>query len=240
MAEWLDSIKFAKAKWARQAKWTTYNVNSIIRRTIYRGFETHSKKVAKRKLRSGKSEYVWNDDDKIPTRESPHLLIVSDALWYRANEVVDGRRVFKEYVRGAGHPLSGTTRQRRGLLAGVFVCGIRGSAMYSHGKTDGTFRCSGATKGECWNRVYCMRERVFPAVLETMVKEVLGLEGVRDAVLDRVRELHEKGGSVAAELKRQEKDERKLVGAIERLALAVEEGGGSISSLARRLADRER
>jgi site-specific DNA recombinase len=174
VAEWLDSIKFAKAKWARQAKWTTYNVNSIIRRTIYRGFETHRKKVAKRKLRTGKSEYVWNDDDKIQTRESPRLRIVSDALWYRANEVVDGRRVVREYVRGAGHPLSGTTRQRRGLLAGVFVCGICGSAMYSHGKTDGTFRCSGATKGECWNRVYCMRERVFPAVLETMSKRFSG------------------------------------------------------------------
>jgi hypothetical protein len=25
---------------------------------------------------------------------------VSDALWYRANEVVDGRRVFKEPIRG--------------------------------------------------------------------------------------------------------------------------------------------
>ena len=32
VAEWLDSITFAKAKWSRQAKWTTYNVNSIIRR----------------------------------------------------------------------------------------------------------------------------------------------------------------------------------------------------------------
>ena len=32
VAEWLDTIKFAKEKWSRQAKWTTYNVNSIIRR----------------------------------------------------------------------------------------------------------------------------------------------------------------------------------------------------------------
>jgi hypothetical protein len=92
VGEWLDSIKFAKAKWSRQAKWTAGNVNAIIRRTIYRSFETFRKKKAKRKLRTGKSEYVWNDEDKIQTRESPHPRIVSDHLWYRANEVVDKRR----------------------------------------------------------------------------------------------------------------------------------------------------
>jgi site-specific DNA recombinase len=240
VGEWLDAIKFAKAKWSRQAKWTTYNVNSIIRRTIYRGFETYRKKIAKRKLRTGKSELIWNDDDKIQTRQSPHLRIVSDDLWYRTNEIVDERRVFKEPIRGAGHPLRGTTRQRRGLIAGVFVCGICGAPMYSHGKTDGTFRCSGASKGACWYRGYCMRERVYPAVLEAVVNEVLSLDGVRDAVLARVRELHEKGGSVAAELKKLDKDEKKLVAAIERLSAAVESGDGALASLTSRLADRER
>ena len=218
VGEWLDSIKFAKAKWSRQAKWTPGNVNAIIRWTIYRGFETNRKKVAKRKLRTGKSEYVWNDDDKIQTRESPHLRIVSDHLWYKANEVVDKRRVFQKPVRGAGHPLRGTTRQRRGLLAGVFTCGVCGSPMHSHGKTDGVYRCSGAAKGTCWYRGYCMRERVYPAVLEAVVDAVLSLDGVRDAVLNRVRELHEKGGTVAAELKTLNKNEKKLVAAMERLS----------------------
>jgi site-specific DNA recombinase len=240
VGEWLDSIKFAKAKWSRQAKWTAGNVNAIIRRTIYRGFETFRKKKAKRKLRTGKSEYVWNDEDKIQTRQSPHLRIVSDHLWYKANEVVDKRRVFQKPVRGAGHLLRGTTRQRRGLLAGVFTCGVCGSPMYSHGKTDGVFRCSGASKGTCWYRGYCMRERVYPAVLEAVVDAVLSIDGVRDAVLARVRELHGKGGSVATELKKLDKDEKKLVAAIERLSTAVESGDGPLTSLTSRLADRER
>ena len=239
VGEWLDSIKFAKAKWSRQVKWTAGNVNAIIRRTIYRGFETNRKKVAKRKLRTGKSEYVWNDDDKIQTRESPHLRIVSDHLWYKANEVVDKRRVFQKPVRGAGHPLRGTTRQRRGLLAGVFTCGVCGSPMHSHGKTDGVLRCSGAAKGNCWYRGYCMRERVYPAVLEAVVDAVLSLDGVRDAVLTRVRELHEKGGSLAVELKKLDKEEKKLVAATERLSAAVEGGDGPLPSLTSRLADRE-
>lgn len=167
-----------------QVKWTTGTVNSIIRRTIYRGFETFRKKKAKRKLRTGKSEYVWNDEDKIQTRESPHLRIVSDHLWYQANEVVDKRRVFQEPVRNAGHPLRGTTRQRRGPLAGVFVCGVCNAPMYSYGKKDGMYRCSAAAKGACWNRVSCMRERVYPAVLEAVVDEVLSLDGVRAVAVE--------------------------------------------------------
>jgi hypothetical protein len=87
VGEWLDSIAFAKASWARQAKWTAGNVNAIIRRTIYRGFEINRKKVAKRQLRTGKSEYVWNDEDKIQTCVSEHLRIVPDWRWYKANEV---------------------------------------------------------------------------------------------------------------------------------------------------------
>ena len=239
VGEWLDAIKFAKAKWSRQAKWTAGNVNAIIRRTIYRGFETFRKKKAKRKLRTGKSEYVWNDEDKIQTRESLHLRIVSDHLWYRANEVVDKRRVFQKPVRGAGHPLRGTTRQRRGLLAGVFNCGVCGSPMYSYGKQDGSFRCSASATGKCWNRVYCMRERVYPAVLEAVVNEVLTLDGVREAVLARVKELHEKGGAVAAELKKLDKEEKRLLPGIERLSAAVESGDGALATLTARLAERE-
>jgi hypothetical protein len=115
-----------------------------------------------------------------------------------------------------------------------------GSPMYSYGKQDGHFRCSSAVSGNCWYRGYRMRERAFPAVLEAVVNEVLSLDGVRDTVLARVRELHEQGGSVAAELKKLDKEEKKLGSAIERLSAAVESGDGSLASLTSRLADRER
>jgi hypothetical protein len=91
--------------------------------------------------------------------------------------VVDKRRVFQKPIRGAGHPLRGTSRERRGLLSGVFVCGVCGAKIYSYGKKNGSFRCSAATSGKCWNRVYCMRERTEQAVLEAVVNEVLSLEG---------------------------------------------------------------
>jgi hypothetical protein len=85
-----------------------------------------------------------------------------------------------------------------------------------------------------------MRKRAYPAVLEAVVNEVLSLEGVRDAVLARVRQLHEQGGSVAAELRKLDNEEKKLVSAIERLSAAVESGDGALASLTSRLADPER
>ena len=219
---------------------TSGNVDVIIRRTKCGGFEPSRVKGAKRNLRTAKLEYARNDEHKIRKREMSQWRIVFDHRWYKANEVVDGRRVFKEPVRGAGHPLRGTTRQRRGLLAGVFTCGVCGAPMYSYGKQDGSFRCSASATGKCWNRVYCMRERVYPAVLEAVVNELLSLDGVREAVLARVQKLHEQGGAEAVELKSLDREERKLVLAIERLAAAVESGDGTIASLTSRLADRER
>ena len=50
--------------------------------------------------------------------------------------------------------------------------------------------------------------------------EVLPLDGVRDVVLARVKEFHEKGGAVAAELKKLDKEEKRLVAGIERLSAA--------------------
>jgi hypothetical protein len=85
-----------------------------------------------------------------------------------------------------------------------------------------------------------MQERVYPAVLEAVVNEVLSLDGVRDAVLARVKELHEKGGAVATELKKLDKEEKRLVAGIERLSAAVESGDGALVSLTSRLAERER
>jgi hypothetical protein len=73
-----------------------------------------------------------------------------------------------------------------------------------------------------------------------VANEVLSLDGVRDAVLARVRELHATGGSVTAELKSIDREEKKLLAAIERLSTAIESGDGTLASLTSRLKDRER
>jgi len=54
-----------------------------------------------------------------------------------------------------------------------------------------------------------------------------------------VKELHEKAGAVAAELKKLDKEEKRLLAGIERLSAAVESGDGALASLTARLAERE-
>jgi DNA invertase Pin-like site-specific DNA recombinase/DNA-binding transcriptional MerR regulator len=240
VADWLTSIDFPKAKWARRNEWVDYNVNAIIRRPIYRGEERFREKVSKRQLRTGKSKIEWNDPDKVQTRKSEHLRMVPDWLWYKANEVVDSRRVFKEWYRGELHPLHGTSRDRHKLLSKVFVCGICGGPMHSHGRHNGSYRCANASRGKCWNRLYCDRDRTHLAIVKAVVDAVLSLEGMQDAILARARELHESGGKHEAELRRLEVRERKLRSQIEHLGHAVEHSGGEIASLVKRLAERER
>jgi hypothetical protein len=112
--------------------------------------------------------------------------------------------------------------------------------MYSYGAKNGDYRCSASAKGKCWNRAYCMRERMQPAVLATVVDAVLSLVEAREALLARIAELHQQGGPAAAKLKALEKEQRKLEAAVERLGAAIEGGEGAVASLSTRLAAREK
>ena len=103
------------------------NTIALIRRPIYRGVDKHRIKITRQKLRSGKKSPVWNEEKEVWTREMPELRIVSDALWYRANEAIDARMCKKVYQRGADHPLFGIPRNSRGPLSTCFICGICGA-----------------------------------------------------------------------------------------------------------------
>ena len=122
----------------------------------------------------------------------------------------------------------------------MFVCGICGGPMHSHGRHNGSYRCANAPRGKCWNRLYCDRDRTHLAIVKAVVDAVLSLEGMQDAILARAREMHESGGKHEAELRRLEVRERKLRSQIEHLGHAVEHSGGEIASLVKRLAERER
>ena len=73
-----------------------------------------------------------------------------------------------------------------------------------------------------------------------MATEVLSLDGIRDAVLARVRELYDSGGSVAADLKALAREEKRILARIDRLVSAIESGEGKLQSLTASLAEREK
>ncbi|WP_339613023.1 hypothetical protein [uncultured Rubinisphaera sp.] len=100
------------------------------------------------------------DSSKVLQRDMPHLRIINDALWYAANNVISDRGKGGSDKTGRDHPLHGIPRDSRGPLSNLFVCGICGSKMYMEGRNEGGYRCSAASKGDCWNKATALRDFV--------------------------------------------------------------------------------
>jgi hypothetical protein len=239
VAEWLTSIGFAKARNSQKPEWSAKNVIDLVRRSDYRGEEVYRKKIRKQQLTTGRSLPVWNSPDEVLTRQIPHLRIVSDHVWYEANAAIDRRQTRRNVPRGHEHPLTGKPRDSRGPLSTIFVCGICGGIMHAEGRNEGGYRCANARARKCWNRTTCVREEAHEAILAAVSKAVMSLEGSLEQLATRVRELHASGGDLVASQRALESDEVKLAKKIDRIGLAIEEGGGATESLVPRLATLE-
>ncbi len=104
IAEWLTLQGLPKCNNCKSSRWTEKNVKDLIRRTIYRGFETYRDHISKKENVTGKHKPEANDDDEVLTREMPHLRIVSDVLWHMANKVIDDRALMSDSRKGASIP----------------------------------------------------------------------------------------------------------------------------------------
>jgi DNA invertase Pin-like site-specific DNA recombinase len=239
VADWLTSIHFRKATNSRKPEWSGRNVMELVRRPDYRGEQVHRKKISKQQLTTGRSRPAWNTPDAVLTRQSPHLRIVSDHLWYEANAAIDRRQTRRNVPRGHDHPLTGKRRDSRGLLSTIFVCGVCGGIMHGEGRNEGGYRCANARNRKCWNRTTCVREEAHAAILAAVDKAVMSLAGGHEQLVARVRELHASGGDLAASQRALESEEAKLMKKIDGIGRALEEGGGATESLVPRLAARE-
>jgi hypothetical protein len=112
--------------------------------------------------------------------------------------------------------------------------------MHAEGRNEGGYRCANSRRYACWNRATCLRDQAHPAILRHVIDALMSVAGVRDQLVARVQELHATGGDITAERRSLESEERRLDTSIENIGLAIERGGGSIESLAERLAERER
>jgi len=240
VAEWLTSIKFSKGSHGQKPEWYARNVIELIRRLDYRGEQMFRKRISKQQLTTGRSKLVRNSADAVLTRQVPHLRIVSDHVWYEANAAIDRRRSRLAVPTGADHPLTGKSRDSRGLLATIFVCGICGGPMHGEGRNEGGYRCARAKNYECWNRTTCIREKVHDSVITAVVQAVMSLADCREQLVARVLEMHASGGDLAASQRALQSEESKLSGSIANICLAIEKGGEGMDSLVERLATRER
>lgn len=205
-ADYLTKEGLPKTSNARSSKWTARNVLSLIRCELYRGVEFYREETSKKEFRTGKSKSVRNPDpEKVLQRNMPHLRMVDDWLWHKANEVIDSRARPSVPISGQDHPLYGIPRDSRSLLSSIFVCDICGSKMYAEGRNEGGYRCSAARRGECWNKATCLREltheRISTAVSDAILQMAHGtidvLVGHIESLLTNRGHLHEEQRKLA-------------------------------------------
>ncbi len=211
VARYLTEAGLPKTANAQSPVWTDGNVISLIRSSKYRGVEVYREEISKKNFQSGKWKPTPNPKpETVLTREMPHLRIIEDWLWYLANEAIENRSRGKDRLSGAEHPLYGIPRDSRSPLSNLFVCGFCGNKMYMSGRNEGGYRCSTATRKDCWNRATALRklthERIGVAISQAI------LDASQAAVPELLKYMEEqlaKRGDLAklqADLQRRQKD----------------------------------
>ncbi|MBS0207290.1 MAG: recombinase family protein [Planctomycetes bacterium] len=174
VAAYLTQSGLPKTSNGQTSKWTDRNVISLIRCAKYRGVEFYRQEISKKTHATGGYAPVTNPNpDKVLYREMPHLRMVEDWLWYKANKAIDDRATPGSRTAGRAHPLFGIPRDSRSLLSNIFVCGICGSKMHAEGRNEGGYRCSAARHGDCWNKATCLREFAHNSIIAAVSEAIL-------------------------------------------------------------------
>lgn len=249
VANWLTKEGLPKCNFGCNQKtsqappkpWFDRDVLSMIRNPIYRGHEVHAKTTTVRKKRSGKKRQVRNDPDKIRTREMPHLRIVPDWLWFKANEKIDERMNKKVSVSGDDHPLANLPRNSRFPLSKNIICDCCEDKMWADGRNEGGYRCKHAKSGECWNKATAVRDFVHRQISRAVSNELLALDGILDTMVAHIGKRLQDD----APRREEEKQKRRLVEKLDRErlklgeAIATFEGEGVPVTLLTKLQARE-
>ncbi|QDU52728.1 recombinase family protein [Gimesia panareensis] len=186
------------------------------------------------KPRSEEECEQWN-------REFPHLRIIDDNTFRRAQENLDANAQKWEKHRRANGKFTGSSNNTNGrlkvkLLHGLLKCAQCGSPFHSDGKRA---RCRGGKRGICESRT-----SVPVKLLESMILERIGTVILEDdqwfqCVFNDLLKLHrEYENRVPATIREKERELHKVIQKIERLVDLVEQGDAP-EDLQRRLKSRE-
>ena len=238
ICKWLTEIGFPKAGNAFNKVWTDKNLNTFIRRQDHRGVQTYRKTVSTKVFRTGKRRSKKNTEDML-VREMPHLRVVSDALWYRANAVIDGRIRGDRRASGQNNPTTGIPRNSRGPLSRVFTCGVCGEKMYVDGRAEGAYRCGQVRKGGCWNKPTALKDVAHEAIGLAIIRELESLDGQIDGPLADVRRLVDDDGKRETRRVQLREEKVRLESALTNLSDAIEKAQGPVDRLVARCEQRE-
>lgn len=223
---WLTSVGLPRTNNA-PGPWTVSDLRSMIRCELYRGREFHGRTRATKKYSSGKSvQEPAKSSDEIRFRKMPHLRMVSDALWLKANAVLDSRTPIGHRPRGEAHVLHGIPRDSRGPLR-HFVCDICGNKVYQDGRNEGGYKCghsqNGRDNGErCWNKATALRELTHHQISTAVVHKILSVNEAADPLSEYIKQIHLNEGHWQTVENRLKAEVRKLDGMCVRLLAAIE------------------
>lgn len=228
VAEWVTTTGLPKCRKTpkKDKEWTEANICAAIRRTIYRALDTYRATVVEKKHRSGKKVIKKNTNPELVlTRDMPHLRIVPDWLWYKANAAIDERMRRTDYASGSAHPLFGIPRDSRSPLSKLFVCDICGYRMHMDGRNEGGYRCGQCRKKDgCWNKATAVRDFTHEQISKATSGALIDSVGDLDAYLAYIGHLHSDDSHWLDEEHRLRGRQRDLLLKLNRLRVAIENG----------------
>ena len=221
---------------------------ALIRRTVYRGFDTFRDTICEKKHRTGKRKQVRNDPDEVLTRDMPHLHIVSDRLWYLANDAIDGRISTTNRSSGSDHPLSDVPRDSRMPLSEILICSICDERTHVIGSNG--YRCRNTANDVppeklCWNRASTKLANAHGAIRDALHAEIQRLNEpqVQRAIFGSITQLLAGDDQTTANRdgrRLQLRDEKqRLEATLNNLLDIAERGTSTGDSLAVRIEQRE-
>ena len=152
----------------------------------------------------------------------PHLRIVSDELWARANAAIDARRPRSEYPSGLENPLYGVPRDSRTLLGTLLKCGICGAPLHKGGRGGSAYFCSAAKNRKCWNKATAEHELIENAVKQVVREQLRSIDNVVDQFLRQLTLLIGDRESLRCRLKALTEKQQQLKVRIQRLLRIIE------------------
>lgn len=239
VAAWLMQRGLPKRAYSDKTKWQDRDVIALIRQTIYRGLDRHRERVAVTEHCTGRHLPRRNNPDEVLTREMPHLRIVDDSLWHRANDVIAERNRNRSPRRGPEHSLAGVPRDSRGPLSGLFLCGICNGKMHMDGRREGGYVCSNAARGQCWNKATALRDLTHERIGQAIHDALLDLDGVPNLIVEEVQRRLLDDGPTRNQLAELRRRETTLESAQQRLLAAIENDSDAPEVLTERLRARQ-
>jgi site-specific DNA recombinase len=177
-------------------------------------------------------------------RLHPHLRIIDDATFFKAQAILDENEAKLAAVRRANGQLVGSrseTGRARHTLQGLFKCAACGCTLQIVGSRGGYFGCAGYKRGLCTCRTQLRRDLAEAKILEAITNRIFAQPAWLDVIVQEAQNCwSERENSLpqhAVEISRKLAAVKSKIG---RLIDAVESGGSDLVDLQERLQRRKR